>query len=82
MKINERKELENQINILKFERDTLHTNYINARQDTAVELLNIFLDEPYCIYIDDKIVFEIATDIYGLKVKNGRITKQFGVEVE
>jgi hypothetical protein len=82
MKINDRKELENQINILKFERDTLHTNYINARQDTAVELLNLFLDEPYCIYIDDKIVFEIATDIYGLKVKNGRITKQFGAEGE
>lgn len=82
MKINERKELENQINILKFERDTLHTNYINARQDTAVELLNLFLDEPYYIYIDDKIVFEIATEIYGLKVENGRIAKRYGVEVE
>ena len=53
-----------QINILKFERDNLHKNYINARQDTAVELLNLLLDEPYCIYIDDKIVFEIATEIY------------------
>ena len=75
MKINERKELENQINILKFERDTLHKNYVNARQDTIVELLNLLLDEPYWIYIDDKIVFEIATDIYKLKVVNGRVTK-------
>lgn len=75
MKINERKELENEIDILKFERDTLHKNYVNARQDTVVELLNLLLDEPYSIYIDDKIVFEIATDIYRLKVENGRITK-------
>lgn len=75
MKINEKKELENQINILKYERDTLHKNYVNARQDAAVELLNLLLDEPYCIYIDDKIVFEIATDIYGLKVENGRVRK-------
>ena len=70
-----RKELENQINILKFERDTLHTNYINARQDTAVELLNLLLDEPWNIYIDDKIVFAIATEIYKLKVVNGRVAK-------
>lgn len=82
MKINEREELENEINILKFERDTLHKNYVNARQDTVVEVLNLLLDEPYCIYIADEIIFEIATDIYGLKVKNGRITKQLGVEVE
>lgn len=75
MYISERKELENQINILKFERDTLHKNYVNARQDTAVELLNLLLDEPYNIYIDDKIVFEIATDIYKLKVENGRVVK-------
>ena len=80
MNISERKELENQINILKFERDTLHNNYINARQDTVVELLNLLLDEPYSIYIDDKIVFEIATDIYRLKVENGRITKKYGGE--
>ena len=53
MKSNERKELENQINILKFERDALHKNYINARQDATVELLNLLLDEPYCIYIDE-----------------------------
>lgn len=75
MYISERKELENQINILKFERDTLHKNYVNARQDTVVEVLNLLLDEPYCIYIADEIIFEIATDIYKLKVENGRVVK-------
>lgn len=70
-----RKELENQINILKFERDTLHKNYVNAREDTVIELLNLLLDEPWNIYIDDKIVFAIATEVYGLKVENGRVAK-------
>ncbi|MBR2070413.1 MAG: hypothetical protein IJ981_03200 [Clostridia bacterium] len=73
MKTNEKKELENQINILKFERDSLHRNYINARQDAVAELLNLLLDEPYSFYIDDKIVFEIAAEIYGLQIKNGRV---------
>lgn len=70
-----RKELENQINILKFDNHILYKNFINARQDTAVKLLNLLLDEPYCIYIDDKIVFEIATEICKLKVVNGRVAK-------
>lgn len=82
MKTSERKELENQIKILEYERDTLHKNYVNARRDIAVELLNLLLDEPWNIYIDEKIVFEIAADIYGLKVENGRIKKQFGVEIK
>lgn len=67
------KELEKEIEVLTFERDALHKNYVNARQDTARELLNLLLDEPWNIYIAEDIVYEIARDVYKLKVEKGRI---------
>ncbi len=47
-----------------------------VRKETAVEVLNLLLDEPYSIYIDAEIVYEIAQDVYKLKVENGRIRRE------
>lgn len=74
MRASEKARILQENQILRKERDTLHKNYVNARQDTARELLNILLEEPYSAYIDCEIVYEIAKDIYGLKVINGRVS--------
>lgn len=75
MKQDEKKELLRRIEILEWERNALHKNYVNARKDTACELLNILLDEPYSAYIDSATVYEIARVVYGLKVEKGRVKK-------
>lgn len=43
------------------------------KQEGIKEVLNLLLTEPWSIYIDEEIVFEIATDIYKLTVENGKI---------
>lgn len=43
------------------------------KKEGIKEVLNLLLTEPWCIYIDEEIVFEIARDIYKLTVENGKI---------
>lgn len=71
--MNKTKELEKEIEQLKAERRLLNQSYLSCRNETAREVLNLLLDEPWSIYIDEEIVFEIARDIYKLTVENGRV---------
>ena len=75
MKVSEKiKELEQMLEILKYERKQLHQSYIEARNRTAAEVLNILLDEPYSIYVPGEIVYEIAEKIYDLNIIDGRVS--------
>lgn len=76
MKVSEKiKELESMLEILKYERKQLHQSYIEARNRTAAEVLNILLDEPqYRIYVPDEIVYEIAENIYDLDIIDRRVS--------
>lgn len=60
MKIDEKKEMQTEIDRLRFERDGLFQSYVNARKQTAKEFAQILLSDEYIAYNDEAIVKEVA----------------------
>lgn len=60
MKIDEKKEMQAEIDRLRYERDELFKSYTNARKQTAKEFAQILLSDEYIAYNDEAIVKEVA----------------------
>lgn len=67
MKIDERKQMQAEIDRLRFERDVLFKSYVNARKQTAKEFAQILLSDEFIAYNDEAIVKEVAK-IFGVEV--------------
>lgn len=67
MKIGERKQMQDEIDRLRYERDGLFQSYVNARKQTAKEFAQILLSDEFIAYNDEAIIKEVAK-IFGVEV--------------
>lgn len=67
MKIDERKQMQDEIDCLRYECNVLFQSYVNARKQTAKEFAQILLSDEFIAYNDEAIVKEVAK-IFGVEV--------------